>query len=77
MLKMFWPKYFDELSGEWRTVAANSFSQIDIRNACSLCGWGRHMGIHWVPNETPPSGPMGLHSWVNSKTPNVGDKRRL
>jgi len=29
------------------------------------------MGIHWVPNETPPSGPMGLHSWVNSKTPNV------
>ena len=63
LLKMFWPRYFDAASGEWRTVPAKAFSMDDIRDACSLCRWGRHMAIHCKPDGAPPSGPMGLHGW--------------
>lgn len=63
LLRMFWPRYFDAGSGEWRTVQHKTFSRANLQNACSLCGWGRHMAIHCKPDGEPPTGSMGLHGW--------------
>lgn len=64
MLKLFWPRYFDAARGEWRTVAnQSSFSKSNLRDACALCGWGRHMAIHSKPDVEKPTGTIGLHGW--------------
>lgn len=68
---MFWPRYFDAGSGEWRTVPHKTFSKADLRDACALCGWGRHMAIHDKPEGQPPTGTLGVHGWVSPKPPNV------
>ena len=72
MLKMFWPRYFDKDSGKWIQVQNRTcFSKGDVRDACELCGWGRHMAIHCKPEGSPPTGLMGLHGWARREPPNV------
>ena len=58
-----WPRYFVAHSGEWAYCGSRG-SKADRRNPCKLCGWGRHMAVHQVPDGTQPSGALGLHSWV-------------
>lgn len=57
------PKHYR--NGQWRRVPAYSnVKRRDVMEPCALCGWGRYMAIHDKPEGTPPTGTIGMHSWV-------------
>ena len=58
------PRNYNHKTGKWVGTYKGSGARSDVRNPCSLCGWGPHMAIHGVPGGTEPAGIFGLHSWV-------------
>jgi hypothetical protein len=72
--KKDWPKYWDASSHRWEPMShRSSFASADIENACSVCGWGRHMAIHCKPDGSPQVGAMGLHDWTDAPETDFGN----